>query len=206
MAILGTKGVLLDGMGRIAVGCTSLIYLALFLLLVIIGVTGPDPILYSSNPAADGGGMACSDPSSCAVTWTGTLTDMTPMHQIMWLDMQMERPLERATGKPALLGFPVEYSLVYQMDVSGSKSGSSASSVVANNVSHAIRMVCPVGDPMCQRVTIFSENLLEYNTYKLTARFFAPVLPFEAVPALLQPVVKMHFRMGFMSQVSVAVR
>ena len=114
------KGLLVDNLGHCALTLSAIAYFALFLGAVIAGAMGPPIFSTASNPAARLS-QSCADPNSCQVTWFGTLTDMSPQHQFMWLNMNMQRPkVDPGSGAgltPALLGVPVTWNIVYQVDI-----------------------------------------------------------------------------------------
>ena len=117
------KGLLVDNLGHCALVLSALAYFALFVGAVVAGALGPPIFSTASNPAAT---LSQSCPSSldpasatvstCTVTWFGTLTDMSPYHQFMWLNMNMARP-QMAVGGPALPALSVAWGLLYQVDV-----------------------------------------------------------------------------------------
>jgi hypothetical protein len=114
----GPKGLLVDNLGNCALVTASLAFLLCFLGAVIAGSMGPPIFSTASNEAATLN-VNCPDRASCNVTWTGTLTDMSPYHQVMWLNANMARPrLDAASGgQPALKGFPAAWNTQYDIDL-----------------------------------------------------------------------------------------
>lgn len=109
------KGLLVDNLGNCALLIAALLYFCLFFGAVGGGASGPQIFSQASNPTAVLR-QNCVDLGSCQAVWFGTLTDMSPQHQFMWLSMNMERPTA-ASGSPALANSPVSWGLVYQVDI-----------------------------------------------------------------------------------------
>ena len=192
-----SKAVLLDSASAPTVCFLGAVYVALFAVFVIIGATGPPAVLYSSNAAADLD-QVCADAAACELAWPGRLTDMTMLHQVMWLQVRLERPLVPATGLPALLGVPLPLSLSYSMDVSG-RSKSGVATVIVNNVSHTASAFCAPGERLCDSAVIFAQADLTYPVYELVARFHSPLAAFSLGSALDGARAKLHFVMGYVN-------
>ena len=193
---MAVKGVLLDNVGRCSLFIIMFTYIILYGILVIVGSTGPPPILYSANAAGDPK-QICSDPNACTVWWTGVLTDMTPQHQLLWVNMELERPFERVTQRPALASIPLQFSVLYTIDVLGITKDGKETSIVSNS-SHAVDISCPPGALTCAPALIFTETMIKYPTYRVITRFINPYAAFSSAP--IDSTVKMHFSMGYISQ------
>jgi hypothetical protein len=193
---MGAKGVLLDSMGRCSVVCAGLLYAGAFLLFVIVGATGPSPTLTASNPRADIS-TPCPVPSSCEVTWLGALTDMSPHHQMMWVEMEMERPVEKVTGRPALAFLEVTFPLQFAVNVTGVAADGTEQAVVRDS-RHTAMVTCPAGSPVCRKLTLFTQPLVKWPTFRIVAAFSNPTAAFASAP--IDATVNMKFDMGFVSQ------
>jgi len=197
-ALRKAKSVLLDSASAPTVCFLGVAYVTLFLVCAIIGATGPPAVLFSSNPAADTDAV-CADPASCEIAWVGRLTDMTPLHQLMWLQLRVERPLVPSTSAPALLGVPVPITLSFNMDVTA-RSKAGEATVLVNNASHAAHSFCAPGALLCDSAVIFAQADLSFPTYELVARFHSPLADFAGggVP-LAGAHAKLHFVMGYVN-------
>jgi hypothetical protein len=196
-ARLKNKSVLLDAASAPTVCFVGVAYVTLLLVCIIIGATGPPAVLFSSNPAADAD-LACAEPASCELAWPGRLTDMTPLHQLMWLQVRLERPLVPSTGVPALLSVPVPVTLSYSMDVTArTKAGEAV--VLVNNASHAVHSFCAPGALLCDSAVIFAQADLSFPTYELVARFHSPLSDFALGVPLAGARARLHFVMGYIN-------
>lgn len=135
------KGLLVDNLGHCALVLAALAYFALFMGAVIAGALGPPIFSSASNPSAR---LTQTCPQvkpdntttiigPCTVTWFGTLTDMSPQHQFMWLNMNMDRPT--LNGAPALTTLPVSWGLMYQVDITAI-AGDGTRIIMAQNQTH----------------------------------------------------------------------
>ena len=120
--------------GHCALLVSAVVYFLLFFGAVTAGVTGPTIFSVASNPAARLS-QSCNnnDLGACGVTWYGTLTDMSPQHQFMWLNMNMDRP--SLNGAPALTALPVSWGLMYQVDITAI-AGDGTRIIMAQNQTH----------------------------------------------------------------------
>lgn len=193
---MAVKGVLLDNIGRCSIIVIILMYMSLYGILVIVGTTAPSPIMYSANPAGDPK-QTCSDQNACQIWWNGVLTDMTPQHQALWINMELDRPLEKVTRRPALAGIPLRFTILFNLDVVGVQKDGTETSIVSNS-SHGVNIYCPAGSLTCDTALVFTETMLKFPTYRVVCKFFNPYAAFASAP--LDPAVNMHFSMGYISQ------
>lgn len=154
---LPPKGILIDSLGSCAIVCAALTYFGLFAVAVIVGVLGPTTFSSASNSAADLP-IACGDPTSCVVSWTGTLTDMTTYHQFMWLDATYSRPATYS-GELALLNLDVTYDQVYQVDLLALSTDGSPPVILAQNQSHVAPVHFAPGAASSDPVILFATQV-----------------------------------------------
>lgn len=136
-ALSGPKGLLVDNLGHCSLAVASVAFLLAFLGAVTAGALGPPIFSAASNDAATLN-VNCPDRTSCNVTWTGTLTDMSPYHQVMWLNGNMERP-KMKDGSYALSGFPASWMMEYDIDLFAIQSDGTLV-LLAQNVPHRLPM------------------------------------------------------------------
>ena len=163
------KGLLVDNLGHCALVLSALAYFALFVGAVVAGVLGPPIFSSATNPAAQLS-QQCESPSTCSVTWFGTLTDMSSYHQFMWLNMNMQRPTLLATGAPALPNIPVTWSLLYQVDITAIATDGTRISMALNQ-SHLQSIAFDTNAAKSGDVLLF------YTQVRLRARPSTPLAP-----------------------------
>ena len=133
------------------------------------------------------------------MTWLGTLTDMSPQHQIMWLNVQMQRPLLTATSLPALLPLDVSFSSVYQVDILATQPDGT-NVILALNQSHVLPVHFAPGALMSDSAMLFVTQEIRYSTFRLTVRFADALGPFSSQTSGVQSLVQMVFTMNFINK------
>jgi hypothetical protein len=192
----GPKGLLVDNLGNCALFVASAAFLLAFLGAVVAGSMGPPIFSTASNDAATLN-VGCPDRSSCNVTWTGTLTDMSPYHQVMWLSGNMERP-KMADGSWALDGFPAAWNMAYDIDLFAVQ-GDGQLVLLAQNVPHVLPMSFGPGDKLSGDALLFATTEIRYPVFRLTARFKNALGPFGNVVSIGN-TIRMTFTMSFVNK------
>ena len=154
----GPKGLLVDNLGHCSLTVAAVAFLACFLGAVIAGVMGPPIFSTASNPGASLN-AACTggNTGSCNVTWTGTLTDMSPYHQVMWLDMTMARPLN-GDGSPAGANFPASWNMLYVIDLYAVQSDGTLV-VLTQGAQHVAPMAFGAADLQSANALLFATSV-----------------------------------------------
>ena len=197
---LGPKGLLVDNLGHCSLLVASVAFLLAFLGAVVAGVMGPPIFSTASNPGAQlSASCSGANTASCNVTWTGTLTDMSPYHQVMWLDMKMARPqlAAPATG-PALVGFPASWGLIYNIDLYAVQSDGTLV-VLTQGATHVAPISFGAADTESGAAVLFATTEIRYPVFRLTVRFINAMGPFGALPNVNNNV-QMFFTMSFVNK------
>jgi hypothetical protein len=194
------KGLLIDNLGHCSLVVILVAYLVFFLSAVAVGVTGPKTFAAAANPAANIAGpcVGGSPPAACAATWHGTLTDMSPYHQYMWLTMTQARPRKADGDAPALAALDVRFDAVYQVDVTGVTAAGQLV-LLALNQTHVVPMHWAPNAATSDPAWLFMTQEIRYVTYRLTVRF-ANALGVFTQGDTVQNHVAMNFVMNFVNK------
>jgi hypothetical protein len=197
------KGLLVDNLGHCSLIVVALFYFVFFFSAVGVGVNGPKTFSSASNPTANLARPceAGTSINNCKVTWFGTLTDMSPYHQFMWLTLVMDRPTETGSGLPALQNFDVSWNAVYQVDVVGVRADG-MNVLLAQNQTHIVPISFRKGSVASNAAYLFMTQEISYVTYRITVRFLDALGAFAdaSVSAPMNNLVKMNFEMNFVNK------
>ena len=195
------KGLLVDNLGHCSLVCVALAYFVFFFSAVGVGLSGPPNLKAASNPIANLA-KPCdlgTTEKDCRVMWLGTLTEMSPYHQFMWLTLVMDRPNEVATGLPSMKNFAIQWDAVYQVDVVGIQADGLAI-LLAQNQTHVVPIYFPKGEVKSDVAYLFMTQEIRYVTYRITVRFLDAMGGFSQSSVPLINTVKMDFVMNFVNK------
>ena len=195
------KGLLIDNLGHCALVVCALTYLVFFFAAVGVGVNGPKTFASAANPAANLR-QDCMGPSadaaSCRVQWYGVLTDMSPLHQYMWLTMTQTRPVVTSTNQPALNYLDVSWDAVYQIDVVGVQPDGT-NVLLAQNQTHVVHMHWSPYAAQSDGAVLFVTAEIRYTVFRITVRFINALGQFASAVAV-NPTVNMNIVMSFVNK------
>lgn len=176
-----------ETMGRKTIGCLFFLFLSLFFVAIVIGVTGPTVWSFDSRetiPCNTCTDAALNPTSSCPTPHVSVsscdecetifpeidVTAMNPYHQLLYIEVSIKRPVGNAATD----------EIYYQQPFTVSASGQGDNMIweeIADKKKHVRKVWCPAGQEYCQNITVFAENTIRYNTYNMSVHLQHPLGP-----------------------------
>ena len=193
----GIHRIRLERAGRKTVIALLFFFVAMFCAAIGIGVSGPKVWVAKkavSTPASSctkgqGGSRNPNNCMDCTTRWKGDLIAMQPFHQLLYLEVSIEKPLHS-----------VDIALAYDQEVSVTATGKDAVGKwhdIIDDSKHTRRVTCARTEKACSNITVFAENVIRYEEYKLDVIMFHPMMYFCHNGT--EPALKMDFVMRYMN-------
>eukprot|EP00026_Physarum_polycephalum_P006001 Phypoly_transcript_06041.p1 GENE.Phypoly_transcript_06041~~Phypoly_transcript_06041.p1 ORF type:complete len:489 (+),score=46.38 Phypoly_transcript_06041:121-1587(+) len=165
----------IHSMGRKEFGCLFVVFFVLFLICIIIGVTGPD----ARKQLIDVGytcpeGVTSYDPSLCSgvdisnnMTWEGMIEDMTPFNQQLELKIEIQNKLFQQKD--------VKAEVTFVVDILKQERNSNVFSPLITNDTHPRKIECNKDAPTCVDIILVRIVSLKYEAYefRVSSNYYA---------------------------------
>ena len=188
---MAVKGLLIDRMGKGTITCLSIAYFAALLVLIIGGAAAPDLLEVVAYPIE---GAPCDNFETCSVEIPVlTITDTTPMNQMLLLTARMSRPYYVESELPVLLSNRVEFDLPYTMQLTHKNSGNGAITYLGN-LSHVSHVVCGYDDEWCDLGIVAYLPAVTFDSISIATELRTPLRYFSRAvyPVAITPDVVME--------------
>ena len=153
---------LIDRVGNGGATGIAASYFVLLAIWLIAGSQGPAPNDSFTVPANPGSNLVCTNPTSCMVTWYGSLY-ATRDNQNIQLVMTAQRPISSITNTSIGLAQGYSYNLIFSLDLS------SGGVPIVSNSTHVATMMCAPGSTTCGTATILQLSFLTQTNFACVA-------------------------------------
>lgn len=141
--------------------------LSSIILFLGVGFAGPDVFITTESGVEYP--LVISDDTDETVTWIGRLTDMTKLHQLIYLEAKVRRP-ENITAN-------VEFT--YQQEIivtaeGGKKEGGGYHEKIVDEKRHIKTITCKAGEVWCSDISVFATHQVIHDEYLVAVKFVHP--------------------------------